>query len=150
VGVRKFIFYIFFFVSLCSTAQVKHFYGYSCRINIESTNENTKDVLNKTEAAANELLNELFFQKLAIDLKDTTLQRIAKSGSFVVVNEYRNKISTDSKTNCIYILIEFNNRDSRDTNMKDLSRSVFKNINIELEKKHIKVSKKPIDNDYYN
>ena len=134
----------------CSSDTIKHFYNYSINVYIESTDTNRKEVLNNVEVVTKELLNKNFFKSIATEFNDTTLQKIANSGSFLVVNEYKIKISSGEKTNLIYIMLEFKRPNRNDGDMHEFSKIVTKRINYELEKHNLIICKNIKLNNYYN
>ena len=128
----------------------KQFHNYTQRLYIKFE-KNSKDIiLSKTENTVKELLNEHFFQQLSTEFNDTTLQRIAKNGDFVVVNEYKNKVSSNEKINSIYIIIEFNTANSDVTQVRNIGKLVTKKLKFELEKRKFILENAPEMNGYFN
>ena len=128
----------------------KQFHNYTQRLYIKFE-KNSKDIiLSKTENTVKELLNEHFFQQISTEFNDTTLQRIAKNGDFVVVNEYKNKVSSNEKSNCVYILIKFNTANSDFTQFKNIGKLASKKLISELENRKFILVHAPESNDYFN
>jgi hypothetical protein len=117
-------------------------------IKFEKSNKDI--IISKAESTVKELLNRQFFQKLSENFNDTTLQRIAKSGDFVVVNEYKNKVSSNEKSNCVYILIKFNTANSDFTQFKNIGKLASKKLISELENRKFILVHAPESNDYFN
>jgi hypothetical protein len=147
---KNFIFATLAFTVLCSSAPIKHFYNYSTNIYIESTDANREEVLKKTEVATKELLSQHFFQNLATEFNDTTLEKITKSGSFIVVNEYSKIISSDEKANYIYIIVEFKKPNEYMGDLREFIKVVLNKLNYELVKRNLIICKKIKLNNYYN